>query len=584
MRNYLGLWRGINGCGAMLALGCLLFGGFAVSAHAYDTAPQRAARLSYLQGSVTVVRMDNTGSDTAQLNMPLAEGLRVMTGEDGQAEVEFEDGSLVRLTPNSSLSLDHLSANSSGNFQTQLGLVHGLVYAELRAASKYTYQLYVDGAVVSPVENATIRINLDEPPAVISVLTGKAHVERASSQDSDGYRTDVRAGEMLTADASDAGRYFLSQQITEDSWDNWNEERDQAAADEATRRTAARDNLEGDHGYGWSDLDANGSWYDVPGQGQVWQPTVAMDANFDPYGYGSWVWYPSSGYVWASGYSWGWTPFRCGNWSFWGGFGWGWAPGVNCGFGGWGFPGGVFVINVVQPPRGYRFQPLPVRGPGGVHPIVVVHPGRGPAMPFRPVQGARTIAGHTVEPLRPIGNSYTSRGGSAMGASLQRDFPMDHNHQPVVGRVGDHGSAPGFNAGGTPVVRPGTDLHSDGWRQERGPRTADGTPAASGQPMRPPPPNSQRLDAIQGAHPAQGARDDGRPAPRSNPPAQSYVPGQVSRPSPPNPVARPISPPPQAPRSMAPPPMPRSMPSAPAPRMAPPPSAPAAPRAAPSPK
>ena len=71
-----------------------------------------------------------------------------------------------------------------------------------------------------------------------------------------------------------------------------------------------------------ADLDANGSWYNVPGQGQVWQPTIAEDTDFDPYGYGSWVAYPSVGYVWASGYPWGWTPFHCGHWSYWNGFGW----------------------------------------------------------------------------------------------------------------------------------------------------------------------------------------------------------------------------------------------------------------------
>ena len=581
MTNRLELLRGLKDWGAGLALVCLLFGGFATTARAYDTPPKRAARLSYLQGSVTVVRMDNTGSDTAQLNMPLTEGLRVTTGEDGQAEVEFEDGSLVRLTPNSSLGLDHLSVDTGGNYQTQLGLVHGLVYAELRAASKYAYQLNVDGALISPVENATIRVNLDEPPTVIAVLTGRAHVER--TYDAVGYRTDVRGGETLTADPFDASRYFLSQQIAQDSWDNWNEERDQAAADEAASRTTARDSLEGDHGYGWSDLDANGSWYDVPGQGQVWQPTVAMNAGFDPYGYGSWAWSSGSGYVWASGYSWGWTPFRCGNWSFWGGFGWGWAPGVNCGFGGWGFPGGIFVINILRPPLGYPFPLRPVRGPSGVHPIIVVHPGHGPGMPVYPVQGPRTIAGHTVEPLRPVGNGYTSRGGSALGASLRRDFPMDRNQQPLIGRVGDHGSAAGSTVGAAPVVRPGTDLHSDGLRQ-RGTMAADGTPAPSGQAMRPPPPNRQRVDAIQDVHPAQGQRDQWHPATRSDQPAQSFAGGETSRPAPPNPVARPIYPPSsQTPRSMSPPPAPRPM-SSPPPQRSSPPPAPAAPRAAPSPK
>jgi hypothetical protein len=558
MKNRLRLWQGFRG----LALVCLLFAGFTAIAHAYDTPPQRTARLSYLQGSVTVVRTDNTGSDSAQLNMPLAEGLRVMTGEDGQAEVEFEDGSLVRLTPNSTLGLDHLGADSGGSFQTQLSLVQGLIYAELRAASKYAYQLNVDGAVVTPVENATIRINMDVPPAVIAVLAGRAHVEHAGSQDSGGYRTDVRGGEMLTADSSDASRYFLTQQITQDSWDNWNEERDQAAADEAASRTTARDSLEGNQGYGWADLDANGSWYNVPGQGQVWQPTAAMDASFDPYGYGSWVWSPGPGYVWASGYSWGWTPFRCGNWSFWNGFGWGWAPGANCGFGGLGFPGGIFVINILRPPHGYPFPLRPVHGPVGIHPIVVVHSGHGPGMPVSPMVGPRTIAGHVVEPLRPIGNGYTSRGGSAVGASLLRDFPMDrNNHQPVIGFAGNHGSAPGSNVGAAPAVRPGTELHSDAWRQ-RGTSAGVGTAVPSEQPMRPPPPNSQRMDAI-----------------RSNQSGQSFAPGEASRPAPPNSIARPIYPPSsQVPRSM-PPPAPRSIPSPPRPAPAP---APAAPRAAPA--
>ena len=585
MKNRLKLLRGLRGWGASLALIYLLLGASAIKARAYDTRAARTARLSYLQGNVTVSRSDGTGGEAAQLNMPLTEGSRVTTPEDGQAEVEFEDGSLVRLTPNSSLGLDHLSVDTGGNYQTQLGLVRGLVYAELRAASKYTYQLNVDGAFVSPVENATIRVNLDEPPAVIAVLTGKAHVERPSSQDAGGYRTDVRGGETLTADPFDTSRYFLSQQVTQDSWDNWNEERDQAAVDAAAARTVARDSVEGAQGYGWSDLDANGSWYDVPGQGQVWQPTVAMDANFDPYGYGSWVWSPG-GYAWASGYNWGWTPFRCGNWSFWNGFGWGWAPGVNCGFGGWGFPGGVFVINIIRPPHGYPFPVRPIRSPIGVHPIIVVHSGHGPVMPVGPERGPRTIAGHSVEPLPPVGNGYTSRGGSVMGASLQRDFPMDRNHQPVIGRVGS-GSASGFNAEGAPAVRPGTEAHSsDAWRQ-RNARAGEEMSAPSGQPMRPPPPSSQRMNAVQGLHPAQGQPDDVRHAPRPNPPAQSYVPGEASRPAPPNPVSRPIYPSSyQAPRSMSPPPMPRSMPSPPppAPRMAAPPAAPAAPHVAPSPK
>lgn len=405
--------------------------------------PIRAARLTYLQGGVTVEQADNTGSDAAVLNMPLSGGVRVTTAESGEAEVEFEDGSLVRLTPNSSLELTKLSVDSSGTYQTEMSLLSGLAYAELRAATQYVYQLDAGGDVITPVQNATVRITMDEPPARIAALDGSVNVERTDLQG--GYRTSLRAGETLQSDATDGTRYFLRMEIAEDSWDAWNQERDQAALDASASRTGARDGYAGGQGYGWSDLDANGSWYEVPGQGEVWQPSVAQDATFDPYGYGSWVWYPGAGYVWASGYSWGWTPFRCGSWSYWGGFGWGWAPGVGCGYGGWalggsGF-GGSYVVNVSQPPSGYHFLPLPGYGSGGepghVHPIVVVRPGRGPNQPTTVRRdGPVIIAGRPVRPLAPLGTGEVERNASAVGAGLRRDFPVDQTtRKPVMGVV-----------------------------------------------------------------------------------------------------------------------------------------------------
>src|SRR5258707_13174907 len=96
-------------------------------ARADDAPAHRAARLSFLQGEVTVDHLDNTAGDPAQINMPLVEGSRLTTGEDGQAEVEFEDGSVVRLTPNSSLGLEALSIDPATNFHTKLTLLHGLI-------------------------------------------------------------------------------------------------------------------------------------------------------------------------------------------------------------------------------------------------------------------------------------------------------------------------------------------------------------------------------------------------------------------------------------------------------------------------
>ncbi len=257
-------WRKDRIAGLALVL---FFAACFPTARADDAPAHRAARLSYLAGDVTVDHLDNTAGDPAQINMPLAEGSRLTTGEDGEAEVEFEDGSLVRLTPNSSLGLNVLSVDPAENFHTQMMVLHGLVYAKLRASSKYFYVVDAGGELITPVANATVRINLDQPPATISVFDGTVQVEHPRSPQAEGYKKDVRAGEMVTGDASYSGQYSLSQNIDQDSWDEWNRGRDQAAADAALNRTAARDNYAGDERYGWSDLDANGSWYDVPGAG-----------------------------------------------------------------------------------------------------------------------------------------------------------------------------------------------------------------------------------------------------------------------------------------------------------------------------
>jgi hypothetical protein len=537
MRTFALRCRFRKDCGILLASLCLLSSVWVSNARADDVPTHRAARLSFLQGDVTIDHLDNTAGDPAQINMPLSEGARVTTGEEGQAEVEFEDGSLVRVTPNSSLGLSVLNVDAAENFHTQVTILHGLVYAKLHASSKYFYVFDAGGELISPVANSTVRINLDQPPATISVFDGTMQVEHARTPEADGYKKDVRAGESLTGDAHDSSQFSVSQNLEQDSWDEWNRARDQAAADEAATRTTARDGYAGDQGYGWSDLDANGSWYDVPGQGRVWQPTVAQDSDFDPYGYGSWVAYSTVGYVWASGYSWGWTPFRCGSWSYWNNFGWGWSPAAGCGRAGWGigrgFSSGI-AINVVRPPLNYRLPTRPVHE-GLLHPIPVGSPVRVPGDGLHTSHETRMIAGVPVDPLRPIGNSSATKGHPPIGSALRSNSGVDHiNRQAVPGAI---------------AVTPQTDSRAGGYRPVAPPAVVYGA-EQQGRQMRPPPPQ-QRPGY---ADPTQGVHSDSR----------SSQPAYVSRPSPPSTppqTSRPMPPPSSPPASQPmPPPSPRPMP------------------------
>ena len=355
-------------------LAAISFFALPAPALAEGPAPARMARLTFVEGEVRIARQKDTPGDPAQLNMPVVQGQAIVTGVDGQAELEFEDGSVARVTPNSFLYLTRLAADSGGQFETHLALASGLAYFELRAAPHVAYSVAAAGNVITPVENTTFRVHLDEPPAAIAIFDGAAHVERQ-----DGYGVDLRSGETFRSDVSSLGRYFLTPEIAPDTWDQWNESRDQAAADATSAQTRVREGYAGTEGYGWSDLDASGSWYNVPGQGQVWQPQGGDSVDFDPYGNGSWVWYPSSGYLWASSYSWGWTPFRCGGWSYWDSFGWGWAPNAGCGgFGfagfGFGFGGGFHGVRLRLRLRQRRPATAPLPDPPAGHPAAAFIP------------------------------------------------------------------------------------------------------------------------------------------------------------------------------------------------------------------
>jgi hypothetical protein len=389
----------------------------------------RAVRLSYMDGSVRVTQGDQVIADPAVVNMPLFEGSEVSTAGDGRAEIQMEDGSIVRLSPNTTLIFSVMQLQGTAP-RTEITLSGGLAYFELQPSNaEHRMRVRYGDASFTASEFSIIRLTSDTPPAELAVLSGNIRLERASA-----LQIDVHAGESLTLDANDQSRYNLISSITPNSWDNWNADRDQFLSTEASDRTAASGDLKDYPGDGMSDLDANGNWYNVPGQGYVWSPYEAQDAGagWDPYGYGNWIYYPQYGYIWASGYTWGYSPFQCGLWDYYEDFGWAWAPGYGCspwwGYGGGG--GWIYRIGNNRPP-GYHppRRPHPPTGPGKPRPRDPVYhgPGRMPANPIIAVDrrpggggvvpvehnGSVTIAGHPVEPLRPIAPRQGFRTGNS---------------------------------------------------------------------------------------------------------------------------------------------------------------------------
>lgn len=75
-------------------------------------------------------------------------------------------------------------------------------------------------------------------------------------------------------------------------------------------------------------LGPYGTWVNYPSYGYVWIPT-AVPSGFRPYATGGHWAYTPDGWLWVSDYEWGWAVFHYGNWFYDESYGWMWAPGYD---------------------------------------------------------------------------------------------------------------------------------------------------------------------------------------------------------------------------------------------------------------
>ena len=454
---------------------------------AQKAANSRAVRLSNVEGDVRVVQDGEVIADPALANQPLFEGSEITTGNEGQAEIQFEDGSVARLSPNTTLALSVLQKQGTGT-RTEIVMNSGLAYFELQPSTpEHSLRVNYGPAAFTPSSFSVVRVIGDTPPASLAVFSGNVHLTRGEN-----LQLDLHSGQSVSLEGNDSASNNVTDSIEPDSWDAWNSDRDEVLNAESADRTAATGSLKDYPNVGLSDLDANGNWYNVPGQGYVWSPydAQAEGASWDPYGYGHWVYYPRFGYVWVSNYTWGYAPFQCGLWNYFDNFGWGWAPGGGCnpwwgdGFYGAGYYGGGWGYRLGNYPPGYHPPRRPSGGPvhprPGPHPIqnpghnpirvrsgpvkppvgvdrrsvAVSNPGSNPGLTSRPA-GPVTIAGRTVEPLRPVAprQAYGQSGGQSF---VNRSAPPQPGVSTGIAHPGNpiYPGAPARPVTGQPGYQP----------------------------------------------------------------------------------------------------------------------------------
>jgi len=273
-----------------------------------DTGPVRLARVSYLTGQVTWRPNSTTEWSTASNNLPIRQGAQVWAKSGSRAELQFDDGSTMRLGGGAVATLQNMYSDDQGEF-TEVKLVDGISTVYLRNKQS-RYQFDTPRASVKAYGPSELRLGVGDV-VEISCISGTA--ELAGQQGN--YVMHERDRISIRDDTTP---YEVLRVPDPDQWDTFNTSRDAITTHHNQYLPSNIDLVAGD-------LDRYGDWRDDSSYGHVWVPRV-REHNWRPYHDGRWVWVSPWGWTWVGNEDWGYAPYHYGTWVR-GSYGWAWVPG-----------------------------------------------------------------------------------------------------------------------------------------------------------------------------------------------------------------------------------------------------------------
>ncbi|EMO41789.1 sigma factor regulatory protein, FecR/PupR family [Leptospira noguchii serovar Autumnalis str. ZUN142] len=127
-------------------------------------------------GEAKILHADLT-EEKAALGASLKTGDKVSTKQKSKIDIQFADGSAIRISENSVIDFDALSINSHGNSDTRLALVSGKVFAKVNKASKEDQFSVVTPTAIAGVRGTSFIVDRSKSDkAVVKVLDGAVAV------------------------------------------------------------------------------------------------------------------------------------------------------------------------------------------------------------------------------------------------------------------------------------------------------------------------------------------------------------------------------------------------------------------------
>ena len=298
---------------AVLWLAGLLGLAAAHYAHAQEPVvdpPGRVARLSLMDGDVSVAPAGTEEWADGVVNRPITSGDRLSVGADGRAELQVGTASV------------HLDRSTSFEFieldddVMQMSLTDGVATIRVRTlGDREKIQLETPNATVSfnHPGDYTVQVDPQSDRTIVRTRNGEAEVTGASKS----FR--VRAEEEGTFTGLDGLTADIGRITPRTAFESWANDRDRRGDTSESARYVSREVV------GYEDLDGQGEWINEPSYGYVWRPTYVV-SDWAPYRYGRWGWVAPWGWTWIDAAPWGFAPFHYGRWAF-ASHRWCWVPG-----------------------------------------------------------------------------------------------------------------------------------------------------------------------------------------------------------------------------------------------------------------
>jgi len=282
--------------------------GAPVPAPASDVTP---ARLSYLNGEVSFWRPGAQEWTPAKVNMPLAPGDLLYTGQGGNIEIQVGPRAFVRASEGTHIGLD----NQEPDF-VQFRVTAGHAALDVRElAAGHAVELDTPHGAFTVERPGYYHAEVTQESTAFDTHRGGS----ATVTPAGGAATPVAANQQVIITGTDSPRVEMAAAPPLSAWDRWNYQRTDYLLQPASTYYVSP------AVYGGEVLNQYGGWRTVETYGSVWVPATVPD-GWVPYSTGRWIWDPRFGWTWLDDAPWGWAPYHYGRWVFVGNY-WAWAPG-----------------------------------------------------------------------------------------------------------------------------------------------------------------------------------------------------------------------------------------------------------------